>query len=142
MCLAGASGAGAELLKAEPHPDLRVRYVWVPVLPPDDMAAATAAVERLEDPRPDGRPSGRATHYWDSERRLAQHRGKALRISAKESIGAEGGSGLAWDVYLAYERGAADLFSPKFWMHQLGVTHAPRLDAAAFRAQVQGLLGG
>ncbi len=142
MCLAGASGAGAELLKAEPNPDLRVRYVWAPVLPPDDRAAAEAAVERFAEARPDGRPSGRAVHYWDGERRLAQRLGKALGISAKESIGVEGGSGLAWDVYLAYERGAADLFSPKFWMHQLGVAHSPRLDAAAFRAQVQGLLGG
>ncbi len=134
MCLAGASGAGAELLKAEPHPDLRVRYVWVPVLPTDDRAAAEAAVERFAEPR--------AVHYWDGERQLAQHMGKALRISAQESVPVEGGSGLAWDVYLAYDRGAADLFSPMFWMHQLGVTHAPRLDAAAFRAQVQGLLGG
>ncbi len=140
MCLAGASGAGAELLKAEPNPDLRVRYVWVPVLPPDDMSTAAAAVERFAEPRPDGRPSGRALHYWDSERRLAQHLGKSLRISAQESVPVEGGSGLAWDVYLAYERGASDLFRPAFWMQQLGVTHAPRLDAAAFRAQVQGLL--
>ncbi len=142
MCLSGASGAGAELLKAEPNPDLLVRYVWVPVLPPDDLAAAEAAVERFAEARPDGRPSGRAVHYWDGERQLAQHMGKALRISAQESVPVEGGSGLAWDVYLAYEKGAADLTSPKFWMHQLGVTHAPRLDAAAFRAQVQGLLGG
>ncbi len=142
MCLAGASGAGAELLKAFPHPDLRVRYVWVPVLPPDDAQAAAAAEERFAEPRPDGRPSGRAVHYWDGERRLAQHLGKALRISAQESVPVEGGSGLAWDVYLAYERGEADLFSPKLWMHQLGVTHAPRLDAAAFRVQVQDLLGG
>ncbi len=140
MCLAGASGAGAELLKAEPNPDLRVRYMWVPVRPPDDMAAATAAVERFTEPRPDGRPSGRAVHYWDGERQLAQRLGKALGISAKESIGVEGGTGLAWDVYLAYEKGAADLFSPKFWMHQLGVTHAPRLDAAAFREHVARLL--
>ncbi len=142
MCLAGASGAGAELLKADPNPDLRVRYVWVPVLPPDDMSTAATAVERFADPRPDGRPSGRTTHYWDGERRLAQRLGKSLGISAKESIGVEGGSGLAWDVYLAYERGTTDLFRPTLWMHQLGVTHAPRLDAAAFRERVEGLLGG
>ncbi len=132
MCLAGASGAGAELLKAEPHPDLRVRYVWVPVLPPDDIAAATAAVERLAEPR--------AVHYWDGERQLAQQLGKTLGISAAESVPVEGGSGLAWDVYLAYERGTRQIFSPQFWMHQLGVTHAPRLDAAAFRERVKGLL--
>jgi hypothetical protein len=141
MCLSGASGAGAELLAAVPHPGLRVHYVWAPVLPPDDRAAAEAAAERLAEPRPDGRPSGRARHYWDGERRLAQRLGESLGISAKESLGIEGGTGLAWDVYLAYERGASDLFRPTFWMHQLGVTHAPRLDAAAFRQQVEGLLG-
>ncbi len=140
MCLAGASGAGAELLTAMPHPDLRVRYVWVPVLPPDDEAAARAAVKRFAEQRPDGRPSGRAVHYWDGERQLAQQLGKALGISAEESVPEEGGSGLAWDVYLAYERGTAGLTGPKFWMHQLGVTHAPRLDAAAFRERVACLL--
>ena len=134
MCLAGASGAGAELLAALPHPDLRVRYVWVPVLPPDDRAAAAAAAERFAEPR--------ATHYWDGERRLAQRLGESLGISAKESIGVEGGSGLAWDIYLAYERGTSDLFRPALWMHQLGVTHAPRLDAAVFRERVEGLLQG
>ncbi len=133
MCLSGASGAGAELLTAVPHPGLRVHYVWAPVLPPDDRAAAEAAAERLAEPR--------ARHYWDGERRLAQRLGESLGISAKESLGVEGGAGLAWDVYLAYERGASDLFRPAFWMHQLGVTHAPRLDAAAFRRQVEELLG-
>jgi hypothetical protein len=142
MCLSGASGAGAELLAAVPHPDLRLSYVWVPVLPPDNIEAAEAAAEGLTEPRPDGRPSGRVTHYWDGERRLAQRFGESLGISAPESLGAEGGSGLAWDVYLAYERGASDLFKPSFWMHQLGVTHAPRLDTAAFRQRVEGLLRG
>ena len=50
MCLAGASGAGAELLEAVTHPDLRAYYVWVPMLPPDDEAAAAAA-ERFAEPR-------------------------------------------------------------------------------------------
>ncbi len=148
MCLAGASGAGAELLAALPHPDLRVRYVWVPVLPPDDRAAAAAAAERFAEPRPAGPPSGgarrgpsgRATHYWDGKRGLAQRLGESLGISAKESLGVEGGPGLAWDVYLAYERGATDLSRPALWMHQLGVTHAPRLDTAVFRERVEGLL--
>src|SRR3989304_76050 len=34
MCLAGASGAGAELVAAVAHPDLRAHYVWAPLLPP------------------------------------------------------------------------------------------------------------
>jgi hypothetical protein len=134
MCLAGASGAGGELLAAVPHPDLRLSYVWVPVLPPDNIDAARAAVEGLTEPR--------ATHYWDGERQLAIRLGESLGITAQQSLTAEGGSGLAWDVYLAYERGASDLFRPTFWMHQLGVTHAPRLDTAAFRQRVEGLLRG
>ena len=132
MCLAGASGAGAELLAALPHPDLRVYYVWVPMLPPDGQPAAATAAERFADPR--------ATHYWDGERRLAHELGEALRISSRDSIGAGSGPGLAWDVYLAYRRDAAALEAPAFWMHQLGVTHAPKLDPQAFRSGVKRLL--
>jgi hypothetical protein len=133
MCLAGASRAGAELLAALPHPDLRVYYVWVPMLPPDGEAAAAIVAERFAEPR--------ASHYWDGERALAREMGQALRISARDSIGAGDGPGFAWDVYLAYGRGAVDLTRPAFWMHQLGVTHAPRLDAEAFRSGVERLLG-
>ncbi len=79
----------------------------------------------------------RATHYWDGERQLAQRLGESLGITAQQSL-----AGLAWDVYLAYERGASDLFKPAFWMHQLGVTHASRLDTAAFRQRAEGLLRG
>src|SRR3989304_1551342 len=52
MCLAGASGAGAELLAALPHAGLRAHYVWVPMLPPDDEQAAVAAAERFAAPAP------------------------------------------------------------------------------------------
>ena len=132
MCLQGASGAGAELLAALPHPNLRVHYVWVPMLPPDGETAAAAAAARLREPR--------ARHYWDGERALARELATALRISARDSIGAGEGPGFAWDIYLAYARGAAALGSPAFWMHQLGVTHAPILDPPAFRREVRQLL--
>ena len=134
MCLSGASGAGADLLAAVPHPDLRLSYVWVPMLPPDNIDAAEVAAEGLTE--------SRASHYWDGERQLANRLGESLGITTQQSLAAEGGAGLAWDVYLAYERGASDLFRPSFWMHQLGVTHAPRLDTAAFRQQVERLLRG
>ena len=120
MCLAGASGAGAELLAQVRHPDLRVRFVWVPVLPGDGAEIAAAAAARFGEPR--------AAHYWDGERRLARQMAGSLGVSARESLGVEGGSGLAWDVYLAYGRADADLARPAFWMHQLGVRHAPQLD--------------
>ena len=132
MCLAGASGAGAELLAAVPAQGLRAYYVWVPMLPPDDEAAAEAASARLAEPC--------ALHYWDGERHLARELGEALQISAHDSTGAGTGPGFAWDVYMAYPRGAVDLTRPAFWMHQLTVTHAPRLDAEVFRQRVEELL--
>ena len=132
MCLAGASGAGADLLAALPHPDLRVRYVWVPVLPGDGVDAAERAATRFADPR--------AAHYWDGDRRLALALARRLGMSARESIGAGDGPGLAWDVYLAYGRGEAERGRPGFWRHQLGVTHAPRLDAEVFTERVEALL--
>jgi hypothetical protein len=132
MCLAGASGAGAELLAALPHPDLHSYYVWVPMLTTDSAEAAAVTAERFAEPR--------ARHYWDGDRRLARRVGEALAIPSGQSIGVAGGFGLAWDVYLAYPRGAVDLTRPAFWMHQLAVTHAPRLDSAEWRQEVETLL--
>lgn len=102
------------------------------MLPADGLAAAQAASERFAEPR--------AAHYWDGERRLARRLARALDIPAWASLGAEGKAGLAWDVYLAYGRGAREIDRPAFWMHQLGVSHAPRLDAGEFRRRVEGLL--
>ena len=132
MCLAGASGAGAELLAALPHPELRIHYVWVPMLPADHVAAAVVAARRLSEPR--------ARHYWDGERHLARHLAERLNIGSRESLGVEGGAGFAWDVYLAYGRGSREIGRPAFWMHQLAVPNAPLLDAEAFRQRVEELL--
>lgn len=132
MCLEGASRAGADVLAAVSHPDLRAHFVWVPVLPKDGLEAAQHQAAAITD--------AQAHHYWDGEHRLAQYMAAQLGISAGESLGVEGGAGLAWDVYLAYGRGDTDLALPAFWMHQLGVEHAPRLDAGEFRERVSGLL--
>ena len=43
----------------------------------------------------------------------------------------------AWDIYLAYPRGNADINAPDFWMHQLAIDHAPRFDAAEWRRHNQ-----
>lgn len=115
-----------------PHTNLRAHFAWVPVLPPDSLAEAEAVAAKIADPR--------ASHYWDGERELARRLAESLGISAKESLGIEGGPGLAWDVYAAYRRGNADLARPDFWMHQLAVKHAPRLDAGEFRQRVERLL--
>ena len=131
MCLAGASGAGAELLAAMPDAELYAYYLWVPMLPSDNEQAALAASQRFAEPR--------ATHCWDAERRLARRMGRALGIGPDESM-ADGKIGLAWDVYLAYGKGAKEIEKPDFWMHQLGVKHAPRLDAGEWRRRVEQLV--
>jgi len=132
MCLDGASRAGAGLLAAIPHADLRVYFAWTPMLPADGEAAAGLAAVAIRD--------ARASHYWDGERHLARQMGAALGIRESESISLGDGVGAAWDVYLAYGRGAADIRVPAFWMHQLAVAHAPRLDAEEWRRRIEGLL--
>lgn len=132
MCLQGASRAGAGLLDGIAAPDLHAFFAWVPMVPSDTRERAVSAAERFAEPR--------AAHYWDGGRLLAARMARALAIGARESIGVDGEQGFAWDVYLAYGRGAADLEHPNFWMHQLQVSHAPRLDAADFHRRVADLL--
>ena len=132
MCLEGASRAGAGLLASISDSRLRALYVWVPMLPPDNYDEAERTADRFVE--------ARATHFWDSERHLARRMAQVLGIGSRESIGAAGQDGLAWDVYLAYRRGANALERPDFWMHQLGVKHAPRLDPDQWRRRVQEML--
>jgi hypothetical protein len=104
------------------------------MLAQDSEAAAGLAATPIDDPR--------AAHYWDGRRHLARALGQALNITAAESIPMAGGSGAAWDVYLAYGRGDADILAPRFWMHQLGVKKAPRLDPEQWLRSIGDLLRG
>jgi hypothetical protein len=128
MCLAGASGAGAELLAARPDTALRAYYVWVPMLPSDTEAAALAASERFAEPR--------ALHYWDGERHLARHMATVLGIDTRRSAAPGDDPPFAWDVYLAYRRGNVEIERPDFWMHQLAVEHAPRFETGEWRRRI------
>ena len=132
MCLAGAFGAGAELLAAVSTADLRAYYVWVPMLPSDDRNAALAAARRFRAPR--------AAHYWDSGRDLSRRMATTLGIDTRCSAAQGDESPFAWDVYLAYRRGNRDIAQPDFWMHQLAVEHAPRLELRGWRTQVEQLV--
>src|SRR5688500_7652816 len=107
MCLEGASRAGAELLAAIPNDRLCAYYVWVPMLPRANEAAARAA-QRFAEPD--------ATHYWDGDRRLSRRLAKALGIEARRSAAAGDEPAFAWDIYLAYRRAKADITAPDFWM--------------------------
>jgi hypothetical protein len=102
------------------------------MLPTDTEAAAGLVAGPIDDPR--------VAHYWDPQRHLARELGEALGISAAESIPMARGAGAAWDVYLAYGRGDADIRAPRSWMHQLAVKHAPRLDADEWRRGIEELL--
>ena len=132
MCLAGASGAGAELLAAIPIVPLRAHFIWVPMLPSDTEAAARAASERFAEPR--------ALHYWDRERHLARHMATALGIDTRSSAAPGVDPPFAWDVYLAYRRENRDIAGPDFWMHQLAVDHAPRFEASEWRRRITEML--
>jgi len=120
------------VLTALPDADLRAQFIWVPMLPPDSQEAAETAALRFAEPR--------ATHYWDSNRHLARHMSPALGIGSRAEVAVGDAKEFAWDVYLAYRRGNTDIAAPDFWMHQLAVTHAPRLDAAEWRHQVQAMV--
>ena len=132
MCLEGASRAGADLLAAMPNTDLRAHFVWVPMLPADNEAAARAAARRFAHPR--------AIHYWDAERHLSRRLAQALGIDTRPSAAPGDDPPFAWDVYLAYRRGNTNIEAPDFCMHQLAVDHAPRLDAGEWRRHLDGLL--
>jgi hypothetical protein len=120
------------MLAATPSVDLRAYFVWTPMLASDNPDAASLAARPIDDER--------AGHYWDPQRHIARALGAALGISATESIPMARGAGAAWDVYLAYARGDADLFAPRLWMHQLAVQHAPHLDVQEWRSAIEALL--
>ncbi len=132
MCVEGASRAGAELLAAIPNENLRAHFVWVPMLPGDNERAALAGEQRFAEPR--------AAHYWDGERHLARYMSSALGIDARIEAAPGDVKEFAWDVYLAYGRGATDIGHPDFWMHRLAVGHAPRLDGKVWRHRVREML--
>src|SRR5947208_14913392 len=118
MCLAGAFGAGAELLAAVSTADLRAYYVWVPMLPSDDRNAGLAAARRFSEPR--------AAHYWDSGRHLSKRMATTLGIDTRRSAVPGDESPFAWDGYLGYRRGDSGIAQAGFWMHQRAVALATR----------------
>jgi len=124
------------VLERVPARTLRAYFVWLPILPRDDFAAAVAQATRIPDPR--------VTHFWDGDRALGWRLGELLALPPRDPGHSHG---VAWDVYLAYARRAGWPTgrappAPTFWMHQLWGANklAPRLDGATLRGRIERLL--
>ncbi len=103
--------------------NLAAFIVWVPQLHGTRRDAMQAS--RIIDDR-------RTRHYWDGSYASGPAFERTLAIGEP-----------AWDVYLAYAPGIrwTTDFPPRptYWMHQLGVSNAPRLDATVFAEHVRDL---
>ncbi len=125
ICLAGVSSVEHALFAEVPSKNLAGFVVWVPMLGgragnvPEAMSLA---------------PDPRILHYWDESNDLG--------VSYERVLPVPGGP--AWDVYMLYAPGIVWSGSapptPSFWMHQLPITNAPRLDAAVFAQRARALL--
>jgi hypothetical protein len=117
-----------EVVARLPPGALSAYVVWTPILDGDDLSAARAA-----------QSGARLGGYFDPGHRLASALGAALALPGDEP---------AWDVYLAYPRGARWGEGPPlpvFWMHQLGdvpPARAPPLDGEEMRARIEALYTG
>jgi len=104
------------LLLTNKNPDLAAFVVWVPQLGAHQGNVADAT-RIVQDPR--------ATQYWDPNDALGNAFSPVLGLGES-----------AWDVYLLYKRGdtwpASGVPKPDYWMQQLGIANAPRLDGAVF----------
>lgn len=95
------------VLKDFPKADLDVSIVWIDMLPNDNAAAAAKSAKIFDDPRVRQFHDSRAT-------RLA---GKAFAHGLIRE-----GAGVAWDIYMFYDKDARwDDHPPEpiEWMHQL-----------------------
>ena len=80
---------------AASSPEARFSFVWQPVIPSDDAAAALAHARAETD--------ARARHYWDTD--LALGRAYAEPLATPFTSDAPGGKPLAWDVVLVFAPG-------------------------------------
>jgi hypothetical protein len=111
--------------------ELRVYVVWEPILPDDDAPSAARAARGFADPR--------VTQYWDPDRTLGLVLGERLGVPPRDPGRV---TGVAWDVYLLFGRGARWADAPALWMNQLDdvpLSKAPKLDGAALRERLRAL---
>ena len=104
------------MLLTNKSPDLAAFVVWVPQLGArqGNVADATRIVQ-----------DSRASQYWDPNDVLGNAFAPVLGLNEP-----------AWDVYMLFKHGdvwrKSGVPKPDYWMQQLGVTNAPRLDGVVF----------
>jgi len=94
------------ILKDFPDADIAVSLIWIDMLPADDLAAAREIAKTIRDPRVRQYHDPRASHLAGTE----FAKGLVKR-------------GLAWDIYLFYDKDAVWEDTPPKpveWWHQLG----------------------
>jgi hypothetical protein len=98
--------------------------IWVPQLG-GTLADAIQSSRLIDDPR--------SVHYWDQSDVSGIAFAQVLHIGEP-----------AWDVYLAYAPGIRWEGTlpprPSYWMQQLGLQSAPRLDGSLLADHVRALL--
>jgi hypothetical protein len=125
MCRWGFSNI-VKTLKSVTDDRVRAYIVWLPIFGGDFKGEARKLSNSFRDKR--------VSYILDPESETGK---QWERILKTERL-------IAWDVYLLYGAVANwqdDPPLPDFWMHQLGgVTKAPVLDEATFRAKLKGML--
>jgi hypothetical protein len=125
FCLEGVSKIQQSLFASDNNPGLVGFVIWVPMLGGKASNVPEAAALA---------PDRRVLHYWDASNDLGASYEHILPVS----------TGPAWDVYMLFAPGVvwsgAEPPRPSFWMHQLAISNAPRLDATIFANQARQML--
>ncbi len=103
---------------------LRVYVVWEPILPSDNRRAAERIAREVSDDR--------VIQFWDDRRLTGRLWERTLDIDQT-----------AWDVFMVYGPEAewtGRPTVPDFWMHQLGVRKAPRLNRRGLESEIRAML--
>jgi len=131
-CLEGIEAVREQLLDRLRDTDLRVYVVWMPIMSADSRDAARRASA--------GMPGDRTVVFWDRRRWLGEALGATLQLPP-DALATSPDHGIAWDVYLLYDRDQrwdGQPPAPAFWMQRLEGARelAPRFDADALAERV------
>ncbi len=108
------------------NPDVRVYAVYLPILQTDREGSVPSAMKRL--------PDKRVSFFWDGKGELAQGYERVLQLPENQP---------AWDMYLLFNRDGEwkdEPPTPEYWMHQLHLDPARRLDGDKLAAEMKRLL--